>query len=92
LVLLKALGPHPITGASDDDPSDISTHAQTGAQFGYTQLWMALFTFPLMTVIQAMCAWIALETGGGLAQISPKTRAVWLRLLAVRREYHQSWS
>jgi NRAMP (natural resistance-associated macrophage protein)-like metal ion transporter len=66
-VYLKALGPGLITGAADDDPSGIGTYAQTGAQFGYSQLWLALFTFPLMTIIQEMCARIALQTGGGLA-------------------------
>src|SRR5919204_6428028 len=65
---LKALGPGLITGAADDDPSGIGTYAQTGAQFGYAQLWTALFTFPLMTGIQEICARIALQTGGGLAQ------------------------
>ena len=54
LVVLKARGPGLITGASDDDPSGIGTYAQTGAQFGYTQLWTALFTFPLTTVIHEM--------------------------------------
>jgi NRAMP (natural resistance-associated macrophage protein)-like metal ion transporter len=66
-VYLSALGPGLITGASDDDPSGIGTYSQTGAQFGYTQLWTALFTFPLMTAIQEICARIALQTGGGLA-------------------------
>src|SRR5437762_11394428 len=57
---LQSLGPGLITGASDDDPSGIGTYAQTGAQFGYAQLWTALFTFPLMTVVQEICARIAL--------------------------------
>jgi len=64
---LAALGPGLVTGASDDDPSGIGTYSQTGAQFGYAQLWTALFTFPLMTAIQEICARIALQTGGGLA-------------------------
>lgn len=66
-VYLAALGPGLVTGASDDDPSGIGTYSQTGAQFGYGQLWTALFTFPLMTAIQETCARIALQTGGGLA-------------------------
>ncbi len=66
-VYLSALGPGLVTGASDDDPSGIGTYSQTGAQFGYAQLWTALFTFPLMTAIQEICARIALQTGGGLA-------------------------
>src|SRR6266498_1328751 len=64
---LKALGPGLITAASGDDPSGIGTYSQTGAQFGYTQLWTALFTFPLQAVIQEICARIALQTGRGLA-------------------------
>lgn len=66
---LKVLGPGFITGASDDDPSGIATYSQTGAQFGYSQLWTALFTFPFMTVIQEMCGRIGLVTGKGLAGV-----------------------
>ena len=69
IVYLKSLGPGLITGASDDDPSGIGTYSQTGAQFGYAQLWMAIFTFPLMTAVQEMCDRIALHTGRGLADI-----------------------
>lgn len=67
--LLHKIGPGFITGASDDDPSGIATYAQTGAVFGYSQLWTALFTFPLMTVIQEMCGRIGLVTGKGLAGV-----------------------
>src|SRR5512135_2432076 len=65
---VKVLGPGLIAGASGDDPSGIGTYSQTGAQFGYAQLWTALFTFPRMTAIQETCARIALQTGGGLAE------------------------
>ncbi len=65
---LKTFGPGLITGASDDDPSGIGTYAQTGALFGYAQLWMALYTFPLSVAIQEICARIALQTGTGLAE------------------------
>src|SRR5215208_8436461 len=64
---LKVLGPGLVTGASGDDPSGIGTYSQTGAQFGYAQLWTALFTFPLQAAIQEICARIALQTGRGLA-------------------------
>lgn len=68
-VYLKSLGPGLITGASDDDPSGIGTYSQTGAQFGYGQLWTAVFTFPLMAAVQEICARIALHTGLGLAEV-----------------------
>lgn len=67
--ILKVIGPGFITGASDDDPSGIGTYAQTGAQFGYGQLWTALFSFPFMTVVQEMCGRIGMVTGNGLAVI-----------------------
>lgn len=67
--ILKTLGPGFITGASDDDPSGIATYSQTGAQFGYKQLWAALFTYPFMVAIQEMCGRIGLVTGQGLAGV-----------------------
>jgi len=69
---LKSIGPGFITGASDDDPSGIATYSQTGAQFGYSQLWTAVFSFPFMTVIQEMSGRIGMVTGKGLAGVIRK--------------------
>lgn len=63
----KKLGPGLTTGAADDDPSGIATYSQAGAERGFGFLWMALFTYPLMVVIQEMCARIGMVTGKGLA-------------------------
>lgn len=63
----SSLGPGLVTGAADDDPSGIATYSQTGAQYGFQLLWLSLFTFPLMAVVQEMCARIGLTTGRGLA-------------------------
>jgi len=63
----KNLGPGLTTGASDDDPSGIATYSQAGAQYGFSLLWLAAFTFPLMAIVQEMCARIGLVTGRGLA-------------------------
>jgi NRAMP (natural resistance-associated macrophage protein)-like metal ion transporter len=71
------LGPGLITGAADDDPSGISTYSVTGAAFGYLPLWTALFSFPLMSAVQLMCARLGLVTGRGLAGV-------------VRRNYSRS--
>lgn len=62
----RQLGPGIITGASDDDPSGIATYSIAGAQAGYSTLWTALLTFPLMSAIQEMAARIGLVTGKGL--------------------------
>lgn len=61
------LGPGLTTGASDDDPSGIATYSQTGAQYGFQLIWLSLFTFPLMSVVQEMCARIGIVSGKGLA-------------------------
>lgn len=67
--LFKILGPGFITGAADDDPSGIGTYAQTGAIFGFSQAWTALFSFPFMSVVQEMCGRIGMVTGMGLARV-----------------------
>jgi len=66
---LNILGPGVITGAADDDPSGIATYTQTGAQFGYGQLWTAIAMLPLMISIQEACARIGAVTGHGLAAV-----------------------
>lgn len=65
----KILGPGVITGAADDDPSGIATYSQTGAQFGYGQLWTAIFMLPFQTAVQEACARIGAVTGKGIAAV-----------------------
>ncbi len=63
----NTLGPGLTTGAADDDPSGITTYSQAGAKYGFQMLWLTLFTFPFMSIVQEMCARIGLVTGRGLA-------------------------
>ena len=72
------LGPGLITGAADDDPSGISTYSVTGAAFGYSLLWTALLTFPLMTAVQMMCARLGMVTGEGLAGVIRRRYSRWV--------------
>lgn len=62
-------GPGIVTGAADDDPSGIATYSQTGAQFGYGQLWTALWMLPMLTAVQEACGRIGNVTGKGLAAV-----------------------
>src|SRR3984893_19499489 len=64
---LGSLGPGVITGAADDDPSGIATYSIAGAQHGLALLWTALITWPLMAIVQMMCARIGMVTGHDLA-------------------------
>ncbi|MDE1970120.1 MAG: Nramp family divalent metal transporter [Patescibacteria group bacterium] len=72
------LGPGLITGASDDDPSEIATYSQVGAQSGFKLLWATVITFPLMTAVQETCARIGLATGLGLTANLKKHYSIWL--------------
>ena len=74
----RELGPGLITGAADDDPSGISTYSVAGAVFGYTGLWTALFSFPLMAAVQLMCARLGMVTGRGLAGVIRKRYSPWV--------------
>ncbi len=74
----KALGPGLVSGASDDDPSGIGTYAQAGAALGFSALWTALVTFPMMWAVQFMCARIGMVSGTGLAGVLRKHYSGWL--------------
>ncbi len=63
------LGPGLITGASDDDPSGIGTYSVAGASYGFSMLWLALVTYPMMAVVQAICARIGMVSGRGIASV-----------------------
>jgi NRAMP (natural resistance-associated macrophage protein)-like metal ion transporter len=72
------LGPGLITGAADDDPSGISTYSVAGASFGYGTLWTALFSFPMMSAVQLMCARLGMVTGRGLAAVVRRRYPRWV--------------
>ncbi len=78
----KSLGPGLTTGAADDDPSGITTYSQAGAQYGFNLLWLSAFTFPLMAIVQEMCARIGLVTGRGLAANIRQYYPKWVLLTA----------
>jgi hypothetical protein len=81
---VRALGPGLITGASDDDPSGIATYAQAGARFGFSMLWVALLTLPLMMGIQEICDRTALASGKTLGElITVHFGRVWRAVIGV---------
>ncbi|MGF7072925.1 NRAMP family divalent metal transporter [Mucilaginibacter sp. 3215] len=69
LRFFSVLGPGLTTGAADDDPSGIATYSQTGAQFGYNQLWTALYMLPFMIAVQEACARIGMVAGKGISAV-----------------------
>jgi len=77
----NTLGPGLTTGAADDDPSGIATYSQQGSQFGLQLLWLAAFSFPLMAVVQEMCARIGIVTDRGLAANIRRNYPRWVLLM-----------
>jgi NRAMP (natural resistance-associated macrophage protein)-like metal ion transporter len=78
---LRILGPGVITGAADDDPSGIATYSSAGALLGTSMLWTAFVTWPLMGVVQFMCARIGMVTGQGLGALFRRKFPLWLVLI-----------
>ena len=78
---IEKLGPGIVTGASDDDPSGITTYSQAGSQFGLGLLWTALLTFPLMASIQEMCGRVGLVTKKGLTAVIKENYSKWLIII-----------
>src|SRR5579859_279100 len=74
----RAIGPGLVTGAADDDPAGIATYSQSGASFGYGQLWLVPFCLPLMIAVQEMCGRVGLITGTGLAAVIKEHYPKWL--------------
>jgi NRAMP (natural resistance-associated macrophage protein)-like metal ion transporter len=62
----RALGPGLVTGASDNDPSGITTYSVAGASTGYHLLWLALATMPLLVAVQSMAARVGAVRNEGL--------------------------
>lgn len=77
----NSVGPGLVTGASDDDPSAITTYSQAGANFGLTTLWMAFAAYPLLACLQEMCARIGIISNLTLPGIVKSYYPKWLLYL-----------
>jgi len=67
--ILKAFIPSLIAGAANDDPCAIGTYAQAGAAFGFSFLWTAPLTFPMMAATVYLCSKLSLVAGKGIAGV-----------------------
>ena len=67
--LLRSLVPALVTGAANDDPCAVGTYAQAGAAFGFSFLWTAPFTFPMMAATVYLCSKLSVVTGKGIAGV-----------------------
>jgi Mn2+/Fe2+ NRAMP family transporter len=54
--LLRGTGPEPLSGASDNDRTNVGTAASVGAATGYQLAWVTLLVAPLLGVVQTIAA------------------------------------
>jgi len=69
IMFLSVIGPGIITANADNDVGGITVYSLTGAQFGYSMLWLLIPLTVALVVVQEMCARMGAVTGKGLADL-----------------------
>jgi NRAMP (natural resistance-associated macrophage protein)-like metal ion transporter len=69
LAYLAILGPGMIAANAGNDAGGIATYASTGADYGYTLLWVLIPITISLGIVQEMCARMGAVTGKGLADL-----------------------
>jgi Mn2+/Fe2+ NRAMP family transporter len=54
--LLRDIGPELVSGASDNDPTNVGTAIAVGAATGYQLAWVTLLVAPMLAVVQSIAA------------------------------------
>jgi Mn2+/Fe2+ NRAMP family transporter len=67
---LRGIGPELISGASDNDPTNVGTAAVVGAQTVYRLSWVALLVAPLLAVVLAIAARVGVVTSSDLQSLT----------------------
>ncbi|MBV9349952.1 MAG: divalent metal cation transporter, partial [Mycobacterium sp.] len=70
--LLRSIGPELLSGACDNDPTNVGTAAAVGAATGYQLAWVALLVAPLLGVVQVIAAQVGSVAGGDLQTLTLK--------------------
>jgi Mn2+/Fe2+ NRAMP family transporter len=69
---MRDIGPEVVSGASDNDPTNIGTAAVVGAQTHYSLAWVAVLVAPLLYVVLSIAAQVGLVTGTDLQTVTLK--------------------
>lgn len=78
---LKNIGPGALVAAAFIGPGTITVCSSAGASYGYTLLWVVLFSTIATIMFQEMAARLGIVTGKGLgSNIKEKTDVKWLRI------------
>jgi Mn2+/Fe2+ NRAMP family transporter len=66
---VAGLSPGIVAGASDGDPTTVTTLAVVGAQTGFSLAWVVVLLFPMMAAIQATASAVGVASGCGLQEV-----------------------
>ena len=67
--LLPFMGPAFVASVAYIDPGNFATNIQGGAQFGYTLLWVVIFSNLIAILVQVLSAKLGIATGYNLAEL-----------------------
>jgi len=70
--LLRSIGPELISGASDNDPTNVGTAVAVGATTTYQLAWLALLVAPLLGVVQTIAAQVGAVARNDLQTLTLK--------------------
>ena len=70
--LLGSIGPELLSGASDNDPTNVGTAASVGAATVYQLAWLALLVAPMLGVVQTIAAHVGSVTHNDLQTLTLK--------------------
>ena len=70
--LLASIGPEVLSGASDNDPTNVGTAVAVGAQTAYQLSWVALLVAPLLGVVLTIAAQVGAVARADLQTLTVK--------------------
>ena len=70
--LVRSVGPELLSGASDNDPTNVGTAVAVGAQTGYQLSWVALLVAPLLAVVLTIAAHVGAVARNDLQTLTVK--------------------
>jgi Mn2+/Fe2+ NRAMP family transporter len=69
---LRSIAPEILSGASDNDPTNVGTAVAVGARTAYQLSWVALLVAPLLAVVLAIAAEVGAVAQGDLQTLTVK--------------------
>ena len=70
--LIRSIGPEVLSGASDNDPTNVGTAVAVGAQTSYQLSWIAVLVAPLLAVVLIIAAQVGAVARGDLQTLTVK--------------------